>query len=467
MTPNTSNIKLITWLLIGTAILCAPAVGFAAANAVDPVARWPLASLGGAIMLAGLALASVFRSWYELGTFARVRRWVGVIVASLGTFLIVFAVTEAPPSEGELPWYHDFERAEEVSRSEGKPMMVDFTADWCGACQELEAEVFHHERVRERLATEVVLAKVDFDVQSDLNDRLRDRFRVTGLPTVAFVDPDGRFLEDPSFEGKVGVDDFLQRLTAAASGNSTGAAEGEFAQAMREDGLLAVLLLIFFAGVMSSLTPCVYPLIPITIGLFGARAAESRWQAFSLSSVYVLGIVITYSILGVVAASLGSVFGGAMQNPWVLGSIAFVFLLLGLSSMGAIPFRLPGDLQTRLSQTGGTGYLGALLMGLVAGVIAAPCVGPIVAGILVYVAQQQSLLLGWGLLATFALGMGMLFLVLGTFSSLLSRIPKSGPWMEAVKTFFGVVFLAMALFYARFLIPEVSEAVRWLWLQTG
>ena len=115
--------------------------------------------------------------------------------------------------------------------------------------------------------------------------------------------------------------------------------------------------------------------------------------------------------------------------------------------------------------TGGAGYIGALLMGLVAGIIAAPCVGPIVAGVLVYVAEQQDLFLGWLMLFVFALGLGVIFVVLGTFSGLIARVPKSGPWMDGVKAFFAIVFFGMALFYLRYLISPVSEATEGLWRQ--
>ena len=128
---------------------------------------------------------------------------------------------------------------------------------------------------------------------------------------------------------------------------------------------------------------------------------------------------------------------------------------------------LPGDLQTKLSDVGGAGFLGALLMGLVAGIIAAPCVGPIVAGVLVYVAEQQDLFLGWLMLFVFALGLGVIFVVLGTFSGLIARVPKSGPWMDGVKAFFAIVFFGMALFYLRYLISPIGDVTEAIWLQLG
>lgn len=445
------------------ALLSAPV--WAAAEMV-PAERWPLVSLGLAILLAGIALASAFTSIYELSPVGKLRRAVGVFIATLGAFLVVFAVIEAPPAPGGLGWSYQYEASQTRAAEEDKIMMVDFTADWCAACHELEAEVFHHERVRGRLLNEIVLVKVDFDARTEINERLSKRFEVTGLPTVVFVSPEGEFLRSPSFEGKIGVDEFLDRIDQAQSGEVR-SSEGEFERVLREEGWLAVLLLVFVAGIMSSLTPCVYPLIPITVSIFGARGAESRMEAFGLSVVYVLGIVVTYSVLGVLAASLGWVFGGAMQSAWVVGAIALLFFVLGFASLGLIPFRLPGDLQTKLSQRQGTGIAGAFGMGLVAGVIAAPCVGPIVAGILVYVAQQQDPVLGLALLSTFAWGMGLLFILLGTFSSLIRKIPRSGGWMEGIKVLFAIVFFAMGLYYARFFVPDLAVWTRDLWLLVG
>ena len=452
---------LVATLGIPTAALAA-ADGFAVASSTGIVV------LGVALLLGGLAIAQVLTSWWELDKLGKARRFAGVPIAAVGAFFLVFAVTEAPPVSGVgLPWIDQFSAGTADSQSNDRPMMVDFTADWCVACQELEAEVFHHDDVRGRLATEFTLVKVDLDEDNEENQQAFTRFGFSGLPAVGFVGSDGAEIRGASFEGKLDVPAFEARLAVAQSGGSTGDTRDEFRRVMEDQGLLAALLVVFLAGVLSSLTPCVYPLIPITVGIFGARQADSRGRAFALSFVYVTGIAVTYSVLGVAAASLGTVFGGAMQSPWVLGAIAALFLVLGLSSLGVFEIRLPGSLQTKLSQTGGAGWFGAFVMGLVAGIIAAPCVGPIVAGILLYVAQQQDLFLGWILLMTFAFGMGQLFLALGTFSSLLNRLPQSGSWMEGVKVVFGVIFLAMAAYYLQFLVPAIADATTALWLALG
>lgn len=444
--------------------LLAPSMAYA--TDVIPVAdRYPMISLGLAIALSGLALGKVLTSWWELTRLQKVRRYVGTVIAGLGIFLIAFASTETRPAAGELAWLTSLDDALSLASESDKPILVDFSAEWCAACHELESEVFLHPDVRTRLESEFVLLKVDMDVDSPQTTELAQQFRVSGLPTVGFMRPDRSSAEEGRFEGKLGVVDFLARIDAVLFGGV--APEGEFEKTLREHGLFAALVLVFLAGVASSFTPCVYPLIPITIGLFGAKNATTRRESFLLSSVYVAGIVTTYSLLGLAAAALGTVFGGAMQSVWVVGGVSMLFVVLALSSLGLFEMRLPGQLQTKLGRMGGGGYGGALAMGLVAGVIAAPCVGPIVAGILVWVAQQQDLFLGWLFLSVFALGMGQLFLFLGTFSSMLSRLPKSGPWLESVKTVFAAVFFGMSIYYVRLVIPSITQFTNELWRTVG
>ena len=435
-----------------------------ASDGVGSVDRLPFVSLGLCITLIGLVVAQVHRAWWELSALLKPLRVVGAAIASVGVFMVAFGATEAPPTAGELPWLESWQDALTQADASQKTIMIDFQAEWCAACHELESEVFHQPEVSGRLRDDFILVRVDLDQDTDEVRMLAEKFRVSGLPTVGFASPDGSVLERPSFEGKIPLEEFIQRIDLAQEGVVAGKEDTELARALNEHGIWTALVLVFLAGLMSSLTPCVYPLIPITIGLFGARTAATRMQGFRLSFVYVMGIVLTYSVLGVAAASAGSVFGGAMQSPWVIGAISLLFVILGLGSLGLFQVRLPTALQNRLGLVHGSGYWGAFFMGLVAGVIAAPCVGPIVAGILLLVAAEQDVFLGFTLLATFAFGMGQLFLILGTFSSALSRLPKSGGWMDGVKTVFGIVFIGMGLYYGRFLVPALSAALKDLWL---
>lgn len=465
----TRSVRHSKWVMgsafVGVLLAAVPAL---AAGAGGVVPRWPVLVLAAGMIVVGIAAGRFFTEWRELGGAWRAVRVAGIPVAASGVFLALFGLTEAPPQAGDqgtMRWMTDWEEARAVSRAQGKPMMVDFRADWCKACDELEEQVFHHPTVRERLATETVLVKIDFDARTPQTMELIKRFEVVGLPRVAFVSPSGEFLRGPSFEGKIGVEAFREKLDAVKKGATSGG--GGFGDKLSERGLLGTLITVFFAGVLASLTPCVYPLIPITVGVFGAREADSKGQALALSLTYVVGIGITYSILGLIAASFGTVFGGLMQSPWVLGAIALLFVVLGLTSLGVFELKLPSNIQTRLSQTGGAGYAGALTMGLVAGVIAAPCVGPVVAGILLYVAQQGSLALGGLLLFDFSMGLGLLFVVLGTFSGLINKLPSSGAWLDGVKAIFGVVFFGVALYYAQFAVEPIRGAAEWMWRAVG
>jgi thiol:disulfide interchange protein DsbD len=204
---------------------------------------------------------------------------------------------------------------------------------------------------------------------------------------------------------------------------------------------------VFAGGFLTSLTPCVYPLIPITVSIFGARGeGVTRRRAIALASLYVAGIGVMYAALGVGSALAGRAFGTFMANGWVMVPIAIVFTAMAASMFGAFELSLPPTLQTRLAAVGGRGFAGAFAMGLVGGIVAAPCTGPVLASILAFVATTRSVLVGGSLLLTYAAGMGVLFFAIAAFAVAL---PRSGAWMEAVKSLFGIVMLVAALFFLR------------------
>jgi thioredoxin:protein disulfide reductase len=218
-------------------------------------------------------------------------------------------------------------------------------------------------------------------------------------------------------------------------------------------GSLLAFAVAFAGGVATSLTPCVYPLIPITVSMFGARKAATRGEAVTLSALYVIGIAVMYSALGVAAAATGKAFGSVMQNAWVMAGVAVVLGAMAASMFGAFDLQLPSSWQVRLNRVGGTGRAGALGMGLVAGVIAAPCTGPVLAAALTFIAAKGSIAFGVGIMFVYALGMGLLFFLIGAFSIAL---PKSGPWMDTVKSVFGVALLAAALVFLKDAFPALK-----------
>jgi thiol:disulfide interchange protein DsbD len=229
-------------------------------------------------------------------------------------------------------------------------------------------------------------------------------------------------------------------------------------------GWLWAFATVFVGGVLTSLTPCVYPMISITVSLFGARGDDvPRSRAMVLAATYVAGIGVMYTSLGVSFALAGRAFGTFMSSPYVMVPIAILFLVMAASMFGAFELALPASLQTRLSGVGGKGFTGAFLMGLVGGIIAAPCTGPVLASVLAYVATTRSVVLGGSLLFTYALGMGILFFVIAAFAVAL---PKSGSWMDAVKSFFGVVMILAALYFLRNVSHTVaaygSHSIHWL-----
>ncbi len=234
---------------------------------------------------------------------------------------------------------------------------------------------------------------------------------------------------------------------------------GDRVTAALQAGSLLAFILVFFGGVLTSLTPCVYPLIPITLTIFGARGKDvGRGRAVLLALVYVNGMGLMYASLGTGVALTGHAFGTFMANPWVIAPIALIFVLMAASMFGAFEMNLPMGLQTRLSQVGGTGFGGAFVMGLVGGIIAAPCTGPVLASLLAYVATTRSVLFGASLLYVYALGMGLLFFILAATAA---SLPKSGAWMESVKSVFGVVMLLAAAYFARNIIKPLAHFGDW------
>ena len=223
-------------------------------------------------------------------------------------------------------------------------------------------------------------------------------------------------------------------------------------------GLLWTLLLVFLAGMGASLTPCVYPMIPITMAIIGAKGG-GKAKGFALSAALVLGMALTYTVLGVVAAKSGAAFGAFAQKPAFLIPVSILFALFALSLFGAFEIALPAGLTSKLQGSGAKkGFGGAFVMGMVLGPISAPCVGPVIGTVLVAIAQKGDVFMGGLQLFIFALGMGVLFLVVGTFSAAL---PKSGDWLTRFKQVMGLVVLGFAAWNVRLIVPEWANYGMW------
>lgn len=232
-----------------------------------------------------------------------------------------------------------------------------------------------------------------------------------------------------------------------------------------EQGSFWLILSFFFgAGLLLAFTPCVFPMIPILSGIIVGRGHNiTHAHAFLLSLAYVLGMALTYAAAGVAAGFSGSLISNALQTPWVLGSFAGLFVILSLSMFGLYELQLPSALQSRLTNTSnklhGGHISGVFAMGALSALIMGPCVAAPLAGALLYIGQTHDAVLGGSALFALALGMGAPLLLIG--SSAAVWLPKAGSWMEAVKRFFGVIMLALAIWIIHPLIPVSVQMLLW------
>ncbi len=258
-------------------------------------------------------------------------------------------------------------------------------------------------------------------------------------------------------------------LRLAAAGSAPAGA----ASVLGEDALIAelfrgetwLLIASFFGfGLLLSFTPCVLPMVPILSGIIVGRGHHlTRMHALMLSAAYVLGMAITYALAGVAAGLSGALLSAALQNPWVLGGFALVFVVLALSMFGFYELQLPSALQSKLAgasgQLHGGHFFGVFAMGMLSALIVGPCVAAPLAGALLYISQSGDAVLGGIALFAMALGMGVPLLAVGASAGAL--VPKAGPWMEGVKRFFGVLLLAVAIYLVSPVIPIALQMLAW------
>lgn len=205
----------------------------------------------------------------------------------------------------------------------------------------------------------------------------------------------------------------------------------------------------FGAGLVTSLTPCVYPMIPITAGVIAGTAGDDapRRRVILLTLTYVLGLALLYAVLGTLAGISGTLFGTVSASPWARFAIANMLLLFGLALLDVIPVRVPPRLMAWTAGLGGGSYPAVFLLGATSGIVAAPCGAPAFAAVLTWVSTTGSPLLGFIYLFIFSLGMTALLVAVGVFSGTLARLPRSGIWMIWIKRAAGVILIAMAEYY--------------------
>jgi len=215
---------------------------------------------------------------------------------------------------------------------------------------------------------------------------------------------------------------------------------------------LTALPILFIAGVLTSLTPCIYPMIPITAAIVGGSSVgdtvRPRARTVILTFAYVIGLALAYASLGLFAGLSGTIFGSVSTNPWLYFVMANLLVLATLAMLDVIPVRLPTALLTRAATAGEGGKIsGALIMGAASGLVAAPCSAPVMAAVLTWVSATKSGVLGFIYLFVFSLGMCTLLVVVGLFSGSLARLPRAGEWMVWVKRLFALIMLGVAEYY--------------------
>jgi thiol:disulfide interchange protein DsbD len=217
--------------------------------------------------------------------------------------------------------------------------------------------------------------------------------------------------------------------------------------------MIWTLLGIFAGGIALNLTPCVYPLIPITVSYFGGKTGSARKKLYLHGACYIGGLAVTNSMLGVTAALTGGLMGAMLQNPFILGAIAAILIFFATSLFGFWELRLPYWL-TRAASKSYSGYFGSFFMGITLGVVAAPCIGPFVLGLLTWVAGMGNPWLGFFIFFTLSLGLGLPLFILAMFSGKLDKLPRSGEWMIWIRKLMGWVLVGMAAYFIRPLLPS-------------
>jgi len=211
----------------------------------------------------------------------------------------------------------------------------------------------------------------------------------------------------------------------------------------------AAYLAAYLGGLLVSFTPCIYPVMPLVIAYIGARGARSRIRGFFLSLTYVLGLSITYAVLGGISALTGQLFGTIQNSFWIYFIVANVSVIMGLAMLDVftIQIKLPGIISRPETGDMRKGILGSFLIGVTSGLVVGPCSAPIFSVLLAYVATQQNFFFGMSLLFVFALGMGTLLIVIGSFAGLLAGLPRSGLWMVRIKQSCGWLLIATGEYF--------------------
>ncbi len=393
--------------------------------------------IGIMLVIIGSFVLIALRLGHQKPLSDRLTRFICLALIVGGALLILGTMHQ---DKTHLEW-SDFDDATAQSAiDDNQTVILDFAADWCLPCRELDERTFSDPSVAKILTT-YTRFKANLTKETEETEAWTEKYDVRGVPTIIVFEDGEESFRITGFEGP---EIFIKRLGGEVS-------DDKVEERLASTGLPLQILLVFLAGLALNLTPCIYPLIPITIGFFSQQAKDHPGGTFGLAIAYVLGISVTYSVLGVAAALGGQILGSLLQSPIVIGLIVIVLLALALSMFGLWEFGVPGW-ATKVSGGRG-GYLGSLLMGLMVGVVAAPCIGPFVLGLVTYVGQRGNPLLGFILFFSLSMGLGLPYLLLGTFAGAVNKMPASGMWMIGVRKIFGILLVALAAYFGAPLLP--------------
>ena len=258
----------------------------------------------------------------------------------------------------------------------------------------------------------------------------------------------------------------IDQQASPSAEKSDGSWLGWISNTMTHTNSLAVrLLLVFFLGLLMSLTPCIYPMMPITAGILQTQSSKSILTSFLLSLSYTFGIATTFAILGLLAAFAGQAMGQFMSHPAFIIPLVALLIYLALSMIGLYDMYIPRFLQPRDKKIHGGSFISAFMFGAISGIVASPCLSPGLVCLLCLVTTLNSTILGFILLFVFGVGISMPLLIIGTFSSSLSLLPRAGMWMVEIKKIFGFLMLGMCLYFLSYIVP--ASLINWIIVVTA
>ncbi|HQL57170.1 MAG TPA: cytochrome c biogenesis protein CcdA [Myxococcota bacterium] len=408
--------------------------------------------IAGAVFFLIALILGVFRpNLFELSPLKRAIRAYLVVLAAMGIAMLLGIVQTPNKAKSPLEWRTDVEEALQFARDNQKPAILDAGASWCASCRQLEEKTLKDAEVVKALENHVTIHidMTDFDPAQERLAKLG--IQINELPKILFFMPDGRLNPGATLSDYEPPSKFLDRIKESATYMEQ--AYDPVGTWLSEKGIFIALILVFLAGLGVSLTPCVFPMFPIALpALAGIHRGDRSGQlSFSKrlarASAFLGGMVVTYTTLGIVSALLGKGFGSWLQHPIVTWTLVIIFLLLAMSYLKFFNLSLPSGLTSKLGRRG-DGLLGLALFGGGIGIIAAPCAGPVVVGILAMISTAGNVALGAIFMVAFSLGLGSLFFALSLFTSMLDRLPRGGPFMERIEIGFAIALTTVAIYYA-------------------